>query len=234
MWLLVGCAPDHLPVALEKPAETAADTAEDVLRAPLAFRFPLVDRSLFEQTVGVDHDPTVYADGMQGVICTSYDGRSFPWCYDEHEGSDFLLIGGFDTMDSGSAYIVAAADGVVVETADGNYDRCEATIDGIDCDGYPMVANHVIIEHPGGYRTLYWHMKKGSVLVAEGDEVHCGDVLGLVGSSGYSSMPHLHFGLQDGDENVIDPYAGEFSQPETWWVDQGDHEGLPGSDCAPG
>jgi murein DD-endopeptidase MepM/ murein hydrolase activator NlpD len=231
MWLLVACAPEPEPAHHKKAAESA-DTAPEVPRAELQFRFPLADPSLFEQTVGVDHDPEVHGEGLEGVICTSYDGRSFPWCYDEHEGSDFLLLGGFDTMDAGSTPILAAADGVVVEVADGNYDRCHATVDGIDCDGYPTIANHVILEHPGGWRTLYWHMKNGSVLVAVGDEVHCGDPLGLVGSSGYSSMPHLHFGLEDAEGVVTDPYAGEFSQPETWWTDQGDDEGLPGTDCA--
>jgi murein DD-endopeptidase MepM/ murein hydrolase activator NlpD len=95
-----------------------------------------------------------------------------------------------------------------------------------------MNGNYVILEHEGGYRTLYWHMKTDSVAVSVGDEVFCGDPLGLVGSSGYSSAPHLHFELQDASEATIDPYAGAYSQVETWWVDQGDPEGLPGSDCA--
>jgi len=230
MWWLVGCAVlDQEPVSIPAPEDTAGDP---VPRGALAFRFPLADRALFEQVVGVDHDPVVHTDTLSQVLCTSYDGRAFPWCYDEHDGSDYLLLGGFDTMDAGSTPIVAAADGVVVETDDGNYDRCEASVDGIDCDGYPMDANYVILEHEGGYRTLYWHMKTDSVAVAVGDDVACGAPLGLVGSSGYSSAPHLHFELQDPAGATIDPYAGAYSQPETWWVDQGDPEGLPGSDCA--
>ncbi len=214
------------------PEDTAAEE-QVVPRGALAFRFPLADRALFEQVVGVDHDPVVHTDTLGQILCTSYDGRAFPWCYDEHDGSDYLLLGGFHTMDAGSTPIVAAADGVVVDTDDGNYDRCEATVDGIDCDGFPMNGNYVILEHEGGYRTLYWHMKTDSVAVSVGDEVSCGDTLGLVGSSGYSSAPHLHFELQDASEATIDPYAGAYSQVETWWVDQGDPEGLPGSDCAP-
>lgn len=228
MWLLVGCAaPLVQPVSLKAPE----DTAPEVARGALAFRFPLADRALFEQLVGFDHDPEVYTEGAQGVHCTSYDGRSFPWCYDEHDGSDFLLLGGFDTMDAGSAVIVAAADGVVVATEESQYDRCHATFEGIDCDGYPMEGNHVILEHAGGLRTMYWHMKTDGVDVEVGQSVRCGDRLGLVGSSGYSSMPHLHFELQDAEGVSSDPFAGEYSQPETWWVEQGDAEGLPGSDC---
>ena len=98
--------------------------------------------------------------------------------------------------------------------------------------GTPGDANYVIVEHEGGWRTKYWHMMNGSVAVAVGDEVACGDTLGKVGSSGNSSQPHLHFQLEDAAGVVTDPYAGEYSQPETWWVDQGTYSQLPGSDCA--
>lgn len=216
--------------------ESAADTApeeEPVLRGALAFRFPLLEVELFEQLVGVDHDPAVYdPESIYAAICTSYDGRTFPWCYDEHDGSDYLLEGGFDTMDAGSATIVAAAPGVVVEVEDGHYDRCHADTTGIDCDGHDGVANRVIVEHEGGWRTLYWHMMQDSAAVEVGEEVQCGTPLGKVGSSGYSSTPHLHFELQDAEGLSIDPYAGAYSQPETWWVEQGGPEALPAARCA--
>lgn len=234
MWFfLFACtAPDPVDTAETGVASDTGDTAPAVLRGALSFRFPLLETELFEQTVGVDHDPAVYDPAsLESTICTNYDGRGFPWCYDEHDGSDFLLLGGFEAMDAGSATILAAAPGTVVETDDGHYDRCHATAYGIDCDGNDGLANYVIVEHEGGWRTLYWHMMKDSVAVQVGDEVDCGTKLGMVGSSGYSSMPHLHFELQDADHVTIDPYAGEWSQPETWWVDQGDPEGLPADRC---
>lgn len=222
-----------------KPGDSGAPVGEDVAatapvpRGALEFRFPLVERELFAQTVGVDHDPVEYEPGsLEAVICTNYDGRGFPWCYDSHDGTDYLLVGGFDTMDAGSATIVAAAAGVVVSTEDGHYDRCAASPEGIDCDGHDGIANHVIVEHEGGWRTRYWHLKQGSVAVEVGQEVGCGDRLGLVGSSGYSSAPHLHFELEGPDAAVVDPYAGAWSQPETWWVEQGEPEGLPGGSCS--
>jgi murein DD-endopeptidase MepM/ murein hydrolase activator NlpD len=223
IWWLA-CMPEQESVPVE-------ETGEAILRAPLQFRFPLTDPLLFTQKIGVDHDPEVY-EGAGAVICTDYIGRTFPWCYDEHDGSDFMLDGGFDAMDAGSTPILAAYPGVVVETQDGNYDRCHATVNGVDCDGNPMAANYVILEHTGGYRTLYWHMKSGSVAVEVGQEVACGESLGLVGSSGNSSGPHLHFELQDSEEVVIDPYSGPYSQEETWWAEQGEPEAFPGIDCA--
>ncbi len=180
--------------------------------------------------MGVDHDPEVH-EGIYRAICLDYLSRGFPHCYDEHDGSDFILDGGFDAMDAGSATIIAAADGVVLETEDGHYDRCHADLATADvsCDGYEMVANSVILEHETGHRTLYWHMMNGSVAVQEGQQVTRGTVLGVIGSSGYSSTPHLHFELQDAEGQAIDPFAGELSQPETWWCQQGDGEEPPGS-----
>ncbi len=229
-WAGLGCAPEALPPAGTPAADTEPEP--EVPRGALSFRFPLVERELFIQVTGVDHDPEVHEWGPESLLCTNYLGEGFPGCYDEHDGSDFLLDGGFDQMDNGSATIVAAYDGVVVDTEDGHYDRCHGTLDGVDCDGYPKEANYVIVEHEGGFRTRYWHMKTDSVAVAVGDDVVCGDALGIVGSSGNSSMPHLHFEVEDADGIVFDPYAGPWSQAETWWVEQGDPDSMPGSDCA--
>lgn len=226
MWLLVACT---APKVVE--SEPVVESAPiEVPRAPLQFRFPLPDPALFSQTVGVDHDPAEY-DGAGELICRDYLDRTFPWCYDEHHGSDFLLYGGFDTIDTIDTPILAATNGIVIETDDGHYDRCHATANGIDCDGNPLDANYVILEHEGGFQTRYWHMKKGSVAVVVGQEVACGEPLGLVGSSGNSSAPHLHFQLEDAEGTPIDSYAGPRSQPETWWVEQGDPEGFPGLEC---
>ncbi len=235
--LIVACT------GLPASPDDSSSAANGVPRGAIEFRWPLLERELFTQTIGVDHDPTEYDDTtVDGLICTNYDGRTFPWCYDGHRGSDFLLDGGFSQMDNGSATIVAAAAGTVVEVEDGHYDRCHGEIGGVSCDGNDGIANDIVIEVTGAdgtaYRTMYWHLLNGSPMVAVGDHVDCGTPLAKVGSSGNSSQPHLHFELQAEDPGgplndgvVIDPYAGVESQPETWWLDQGSAAGLPGSDC---
>ena len=53
--------------------------------------------------------------------------------------------------------------------------------------------NHVIMEIGEGLYAFYAHMQPGSVRVKVGDHVRRGQVLGLLGNSGNSSEPHLHF-----------------------------------------
>lgn len=62
---------------------------------------------------------------------------------------------------------------------------------------------YVIIRHPNGLETLYGHMSKQ--LVAENENVKAGDPIGLGGSTGRSTGPHLHFETR---------FLGQFINPE--------------------
>ncbi len=64
-------------------------------------------------------------------------------------------------------------------------------------NGYGM---HVIIDHGFDYETLYAHLSK--IEVRKGQKVKRGDVIGLVGNSGLSSGPHLHYEVRKGKEPV--------------------------------
>jgi murein DD-endopeptidase MepM/ murein hydrolase activator NlpD len=66
-------------------------------------------------------------------------------------------------------------------------------------EGY---GNLVVIEHTGGYSTLYAHNREN--LVREGDRLDAGDPVGLVGSTGRSTGPHLHFEITRHGRN-LDP-----------------------------
>lgn len=83
---------------------------------------------------------------------------------------------GIDLPAPKNTKIVAAASGTVVTV------------------GYNTAyGNRVIINHGGGVQTLYAHMT--SFAVSEGDTVSAGDVIGYVGSTGYSTGNHLHFSV---------------------------------------
>ena len=57
--------------------------------------------------------------------------------------------------------------------------------------------NHVILDLGGGRYAFYAHLQPGSIRVTVGDRVKRGQVLGLVGNSGNSTEPHLHFHVSD-------------------------------------
>ena len=67
--------------------------------------------------------------------------------------------------------------------------------------------NYVVITHGNGYRTLYAHMSK--IYASKGDSVRQGDVVGLVGSTGVSTGPHIHFEIiKDGAKvNPLDFFS---------------------------
>jgi len=52
----------------------------------------------------------------------------------------------------------------------------------------------VIVVHPNGIQTLYAHQSK--ITVHSGDQVHQGEVIGYVGSTGHSTGPHVHFAVK--------------------------------------
>lgn len=56
--------------------------------------------------------------------------------------------------------------------------------------------NYVKISHGNGVETVYMHLADGSIPVRVGDVVEKGAIIGMVGSTGYSTGNHLHFGIK--------------------------------------
>jgi hypothetical protein len=89
--------------------------------------------------------------------------------------------------------VIAAADGVVVAVRDGIPETMSAPNPPPIPPIRDTVGNSVILRVAPGVFLLNAHMQPGSVRVRVGQRVERGDVLGLIGSSGNSSTPHLHF-----------------------------------------
>jgi murein DD-endopeptidase MepM/ murein hydrolase activator NlpD len=68
-------------------------------------------------------------------------------------------------------------------------------------DGYGGL---VIVGHPSGYETWYGHLDRFDVEM--GDQVKRGEQIALMGSTGFSTGPHLHFEVRQ-DGQVVDPLA---------------------------
>src|SRR3984957_18081191 len=88
-----------------------------------------------------------------------------------------------------NALVVSIIDGQPEQTP-GNYPK---NIGIEDADG-----NSVILDLGNRHYALYAHMQPGSIKVHRGEHVHPGQVIGLVGDTGNSIVPHLHFQVTDG------------------------------------
>ena len=87
--------------------------------------------------------------------------------------------------------VVAPAPGVVIELADDVEDNAHGQWN------YYSIGNYVKIDHGDGIVSGLYHLLKGSIVVKVGEVVERGQILGLVGNSGYTDAPHLHYGLFD-------------------------------------
>lgn len=95
-----------------------------------------------------------------------------------HNGVD---VGGFT-----GTPVLAAEDGLVVSV--GDQDRfCRRA-------GY---GKYIVVKHPNNLTTMYAHLSRQSV--SPGDQTKRGEVIGYIGSTGYSTGPHLHFTVYDGN-----------------------------------
>ena len=110
-----------------------------------------------------------------------------------HRGTD---IGG---TTYGQTNVIAAKDGIVVHPTSLEGNNCP------DNTKYPGVCsdygNYVKIQHADGNYTVYGHLYANSITVKAGEYVKQGQVVGKVGSSGYSKGAHLHFEIRIGADS---------------------------------
>jgi murein DD-endopeptidase MepM/ murein hydrolase activator NlpD len=171
----------------------AAQTAPDTVRTVVAYNVQAVQAQLAQEAAITAAQnalpsrngpaPTALAVPMSGAISQAFgpsdlameppltfQGVTYPHF---HTGVDIAA-----PLDSP---VAAAADGLVV-------------IAGSSTDTHGRLVgygNYVVIAHAGRMVTLYGHLDK--LLVHAGQAVRAGDVIGLEGSTGYSTGPHLHF-----------------------------------------
>ncbi len=126
-------------------------------------------------------NPTKVSDA---VITSGYGSRSAPTTNKgkgskQHDGID---IGG-------------SVNGQAADSIGGG----KVTEVGYDENGY---GNYVVVDHGNGYTSLYGHLQKATV--KQGDTISAGQQVGVIGSTGNSSGPHLHLRVHKNGQS-IDP-----------------------------
>ncbi|HKO94273.1 MAG TPA: M23 family metallopeptidase [Polyangiaceae bacterium] len=106
---------------------------------------------------------------------------------DPSDNASYFIFGD-DVLAVAGGRIVAASDGVA-ENVPGQ------ELPPFDLD--TAAGNHVVQALGDGRFALYAHLQTGSVRVRVGERVRPGQVLGLVGNTGNSTEPHLHFHVMD-------------------------------------
>jgi murein DD-endopeptidase MepM/ murein hydrolase activator NlpD len=127
-------------------------------------------------------------------------------------GLDYIYYDGHDGYDYGLYYEpVAAAAGGTVMLSGWAVPSCHSCLSGLTIE----------INHGNGLMTYYGHLSRLDVSV--GQSVRRGQVIGLSGSTGTATGPHLHFGVYRIDGGgPIDPYGWGGSYPDPYPKDVGD------------
>lgn len=135
-----------------------------------------------------------FGQGAGYRVCQAFNGKISH--FDETRYAvDFLMPIGTP--------IHAARDGIVV-SQEGRQE--EGRLE----PAYRTKSNYIIIQHDDGSVGRYFHLVKGGVKTALGQQVKAGDLIGLSGNSGYSDVPHLHFEVRrpvNGRESRSIPFA---------------------------
>ena len=130
-----------------------------------------------DSTVKKGNTNFIWPCPASGRISSAFGDRSSPTegASTNHKGIDI-------PAPSGSSIVAAASGQVVIAT-------------------YSYSAgNYIMIDHGGGLTTVYMHCSQ--LLVKEGETVKQGQTIAKVGSTGYSTGPHLHFGVRSGGSYV--------------------------------
>ncbi len=230
----------HRVQFMEDVNELSFDGAEsEVIAEPIVISPPLRGDNWFAADASnngdydnLNHRRTILSAQGRGYISQRYatdwlkfgpDGRLYKT--DGKTNEDYYCYG---------EKIYAVADGTVVDVKDG------IALNTPGSKPKPTfshaLGNSVVVDIGNGHYAFYAHMIPGSITVKTGDEVKAGDVLGLLGNTGNSDAPHLHFHIcrtldvifSEGDPFLVKNYTVQDRIPDVFgfWFSNGTWNGT--------
>ncbi|MBN2117462.1 MAG: M23 family metallopeptidase [Anaerolineales bacterium] len=231
--ILIGCTPSA-PTPETGPTQTAVIAGETATEVPAAIaaqvKSTIVPFRFVVPTPGAEPvtgwRPPLYPvpwavsayDHFYFARPIGADNVNWPLAEYRYGGVFFANVvhTGVDIDANEGTEILAAGPGTVISADWGLYTE----VPGNTSDPYGQA---VVIHHDFGYKgqalyTVYAHMSE--IIAVVGQHVETGDVLGLVGDTGATTGPHLHFEVRLGDKTFYRTYNPELwmAPPQGWGV----------------
>ena len=144
--------------------------------------------------------PTVHRTATLAINGTIDTPERFAIDFVQLTEANALVDGPYADVDSFPYFgdrIHAAAPGKVVRIQDGLPEQVPGALPA-GATVQTAGGNYVVVKIDSGHFAFYAHMQPGSLRVKVGDSVRTGQVLGLLGNTGNTDGPHLHFHIMDG------------------------------------
>src|SRR4029453_217205 len=178
-----------------------------VTNTPARVSGPPLEGPRWADALGCCSPPSVHRTATLPINGKFYAFERFAIDFAQLNPENKLYAGPRDQLSSYAyvgAKVLSVADGTVVNLQDGRPNETPPKFP----EGYDLLqqlGNFVIVDIGHGHFAYYCHFQPNTLKVHVGDKVRRGQVLALMGNSGNSDAPHLHFGIQDGPL----PYASD-------------------------
>jgi murein DD-endopeptidase MepM/ murein hydrolase activator NlpD len=175
IWFAVSAAASEAPACAEHARCMAVSEIDPV---------PPDRNTLGIGRLDADHDDAYlyrlpYGNHVSYAVLQSYGSRL------SHRGAEQFTV---DFRMPEGTLVHAAREGIVALVEDSHAVACWSA-------GCGRFANFVVVVHEDGTTGEYYHLARGSAMVAVGDDVARGQALARSGNTGYTTGPHLHFGV---------------------------------------